>query len=455
MPRSARFLGLLLLVLLSFPSSSLRAETVELVTYYPSTVNAGNLNADQIGVNTNAPQGLLHVVGIDNGVSRVLFTRGAGVSDVLFGIGTATPQAMLDIRHPQDAVFLRLQGAGDGTNFSGMELRSDEATDKIWQFVHKQVGPSLNSLHVNYSPDNGTTWNTRMAINPAGSVGIGTTTPAATALLELNSTTQGFLPPRLNQAQITTLATQNPPAGLMVYNNNTNQLNFYNGTTWTVVESKSAGGGLTQVVFDSTPTPWQVPPGVTQIIVEVWGGGGGGGGANVSGYWGHGGGGGGYGKIVLAVTPGEFLDITVGTGGTGRGQVSTNGTAGGASSVRRGVTTLISANGGGGGLGNGYLGFVLAVGAGGAGPAAPALGITGGRGNRVIRGISSAGGNGANGGAGGVANWSDWAAGPGFVHVEVTPGTAPGGGGAGWIYLAGYTHTGNNDGAPGRVVITY
>ena len=49
----------------------------------------------------------------------------------------------------------------------------------------------------------------------AGSVGVGTGTPAASAALEMSSTTRGFLPPRMTSAQRTAIAT--PATGLVVY----------------------------------------------------------------------------------------------------------------------------------------------------------------------------------------------------------------------------------------------
>ena len=48
-----------------------------------------------------------------------------------------------------------------------------------------------------------------------GKVGIGTTTPENTAALEVKSTTQGFLPPRMNKAQRDALTS--PPDGLMIF----------------------------------------------------------------------------------------------------------------------------------------------------------------------------------------------------------------------------------------------
>lgn len=77
--------------------------------------------------------------------------------------------------------------------------------------------------------------NRGIKINTNGSVGIGTNTPNATALLDLTSTTQGFLPPRMTTTQRNAIAS--PAAGLVVFNTSTNKINFYNGTAWEAVTS--------------------------------------------------------------------------------------------------------------------------------------------------------------------------------------------------------------------------
>jgi hypothetical protein len=68
-------------------------------------------------------------------------------------------------------------------------------------------------------------------------IGIGTTSPNASALLDVSSTTKGFLPPRMTGAQAELIGT--PAAGLLVYANNGNGATItstgwwgYNGTTW-------------------------------------------------------------------------------------------------------------------------------------------------------------------------------------------------------------------------------
>ena len=64
-------------------------------------------------------------------------------------------------------------------------------------------------------------------------VGIGTTNPDGSAVLDISSTTQGFLPPRMTNAQLSAIAS--PVAGLMVYCTNCNangEMLIYNRTSW-------------------------------------------------------------------------------------------------------------------------------------------------------------------------------------------------------------------------------
>jgi len=57
-----------------------------------------------------------------------------------------------------------------------------------------------------------------------------TSTPNASATMQIDSTTKGFLPPRMTNAQMLAIAT--PAAGLVVYDTTNNKHCGYNGTAW-------------------------------------------------------------------------------------------------------------------------------------------------------------------------------------------------------------------------------
>lgn len=64
----------------------------------------------------------------------------------------------------------------------------------------------------------------------AQQVGIGTINPAASAILEISSTSKGLLPPRMTQAQRDAISKPRP--GLVVYNITSNCLNIFLGNVW-------------------------------------------------------------------------------------------------------------------------------------------------------------------------------------------------------------------------------
>ena len=61
-------------------------------------------------------------------------------------------------------------------------------------------------------------------------IGIGTTSPDASAMLEVESTEKGFLPPRMDSDARNNI--NSPAEGLMIYNTDTNCLQFYDGRFW-------------------------------------------------------------------------------------------------------------------------------------------------------------------------------------------------------------------------------
>lgn len=74
-------------------------------------------------------------------------------------------------------------------------------------------------------------------------VGINTASPNASAALDVTSTTQGMLVPRMTEAQRTAIAS--PANGLLVYQTDaTSGFYFYNGTAWASLSSGGSGDNL-------------------------------------------------------------------------------------------------------------------------------------------------------------------------------------------------------------------
>jgi hypothetical protein len=69
-----------------------------------------------------------------------------------------------------------------------------------------------------------------LSLTTFSQVGIGTTTPDGSAMLEVKSTAKGILVPRMTSAQRVAIAT--PAEGLKVYDTDTKTFWFYNGSGW-------------------------------------------------------------------------------------------------------------------------------------------------------------------------------------------------------------------------------
>ena len=153
-------------------------------------------------------------------------------------------------------VKLRVIGAGGtgsvraGSSFA--RITQIGTSEWLTGIPFLQDGNSLGELGVMGANDNfGLSFETnateRLRITETGDVGIGTSTPSASALLELSSTTKGMLVPRMTTTQRDAVAS--PATGLMVYNTTTNAFNFYNGASWTAV-----GSGLSTATLSSAST---------------------------------------------------------------------------------------------------------------------------------------------------------------------------------------------------------
>jgi hypothetical protein len=155
-----------------------------------------------------------------------------GSGNVGIGVSPATKFHLQDADH----ITLRVSTT-DATKTASLEARSGSGSCNVSQSGTSSFFTnfsSAGSLLLTQSGNGPITFNTdgseRMRVSGTGSVSIGTDSANAAALLDVSSTTKGFLPPRMTTAQRDAIST--PPAGLVLYNTSTNKLQVRTNTAW-------------------------------------------------------------------------------------------------------------------------------------------------------------------------------------------------------------------------------
>ncbi|NVO21648.1 MAG: DUF1566 domain-containing protein [Bacteroidetes bacterium] len=192
---------------------------------------------------------------LSNG-SSVYYTAGN------VGMGTSAPFGALHIVNPG---YPHLNLEGSSIYGTWVSLGNTTAGGTWYNIIStgsgNGEGPGKLLFMRGAGPSN--TLNNIMTFDTPGNVGIGTTSPNASAVLDASSSNKGFLPPRMSNEQRDAIAA--PVAGLMIWCSNcgpSGQLQVYNGTTWTnmvggtalvhvLVPGESYGGGLIAYVLQS------------------------------------------------------------------------------------------------------------------------------------------------------------------------------------------------------------
>jgi hypothetical protein len=163
--------------------------------------------------------------------------------------------------------------------------------------------------------------NTRMFIDSTGAVAVATTTPDASAVFQVNSTTRGALLPRMSTTQREAITS--PANGLLAYDNNTNSYWYNKAGNWTELNSQFSN---MYVIRSTGAQTFAVPSNVTRVYIEMWAAGGAGRTTTISDLagavfhsTGGGGGAGSYAAFYLDVSSGGTVNFAVPVGSTGTG----------------------------------------------------------------------------------------------------------------------------------------
>ena len=118
--------------------------------------------------------------------------------------------------------------------FLGADGTSNQAFGAFTGFVDGAV--SAGTVPTAVSITTGTTSGTeRMRITSAGLMGIGTGTPASSAIVDVTSTTLGFKFPVMTTTQKNAIAA--PVAGLVIFDSTLAKLCVYSGSAWQTITS--------------------------------------------------------------------------------------------------------------------------------------------------------------------------------------------------------------------------
>jgi hypothetical protein len=156
------------------------------------------------------------------------------------GIGTSSPTTALSLDKTNVAFRgqLTINGGSTGTSQITLYKGTTSDTDLVGQLyaINTQNSVSLSAYKADGVLLLETNGNTeRMRIDSAGNVGIGTSSPNASAILDVQSTTKGVRMPNMTTTQKNAITS--PAAGLMVFDTTLAKLCVYSGAAWETITS--------------------------------------------------------------------------------------------------------------------------------------------------------------------------------------------------------------------------
>lgn len=152
--------------------------------------------------------------------------------------------AAIDFRLADDSGFCSIQANKMGLggvspaaaydltlNTSGLTMNPVASID--WGSGNARI--NCSTFDIFFSTYTGSSLTEKMRITSNGAMCMGTTTANASAILQADSTTKGFLPPRMTTTQKNAITT--PAKGLIIFDDTLSKICVYNGSAWETVTS--------------------------------------------------------------------------------------------------------------------------------------------------------------------------------------------------------------------------
>lgn len=242
-----------------------------------STTNNGTGTFDWVSGNFGAATGDRVVIGLNDGRATIgahnnmlnsWASFGINVGGGNVGVGTPSPATALHVKSNGSGAILNLEGVSqsymqfypNGYNAGRKGWFGFGSDDTEMSIVNEKAGGNIVLLP-----------------GSNAKVGIGTSLPENSALLDVNSSIKGFLPPRMTYSQRNAIA--NPADGLMVYQTDSSAgMYYYSRGFWNqLVYNSFPQLFLKQdtVRFSGNTIKYLLPKGIGRVWITLKGGKGG------------------------------------------------------------------------------------------------------------------------------------------------------------------------------------
>jgi hypothetical protein len=214
--------------------------------------------------------------------TQTVTTNAFGLVNVEIGYGTWVSGNFLTIPWESGEKYLKVElNTGTGFNIVGTPqllsvpyaIYANKSGTPGVTGPTGPTGPLTPGTNGQTLRNNGTDWiATSTVYNNGTNIGIGTTTPDASAKMDISSTTSGLLIPRMSMAERNAIVS--PATGLIIYNTDCSELQFFNGSGWASITSGNTiappvTSAPTAVTCNSFTANWLSSPGATTYLLDV------------------------------------------------------------------------------------------------------------------------------------------------------------------------------------------